>query len=376
MQSATSCRFWQAVSGAVVLAGIVTIAPAAHADSAPGPEASATDAAAPAADILVTARQRPEPAQTVPAALGVVSGAWLDRSLAVNTQALTTLVPALAYSSANPRNTAFTIRGLGSSVVAVSQANDGLEPGVGFYVDGVYHARPATAAFDFSDIERVEVLRGPQGTLFGKNTTAGAISLTSRLPSFTCGDRGTERGRAAPGAGPRQRDRAAGRWRAGLSPLGPAHPARRVIHNVRTGADQNSVDNQALRGQLLFTPSASVQLRLVADYSRFGGDCCTQVYLRVGTSLRSASRQYAALAAAAGYAPPSTNPYDRLTDIDAGLGVNTNEGGVAATLDWNGQRDTDLDQRLALLELGCGQRPRLYRPADPVDPTHPRARTR
>jgi iron complex outermembrane receptor protein len=73
MQSATSCRFWQAVSGAVVLAGIVTIAPAAHADSALGPEASATDAAAPAADILVTARQRPEPAQTVPAALGVVS---------------------------------------------------------------------------------------------------------------------------------------------------------------------------------------------------------------------------------------------------------------------------------------------------------------
>ena len=290
----------------------------------------------PVSDILVTARQRPEAAQTVPAALSVVGGAWLDRSLAVNTQALTTIVPALAYSSANPRNTAFTIRGLGSSVVAVSQANDGLEPGVGFYVDGVYHARPATAASDFSDIERVEVLRGPQGTLFGKNTTAGAISITSRLPSFTpaaseevsLGERRLVQARAM-ATGPLVDDVLAYRVSGLLT--------RRdgVIHNVRTGADQNSVDNQAVRGQLLFTPSAAVRLRLVADYARFGGDCCTQVYLRVGTSLRSPSRQYAALAAAAHYAPPSTNPYDRLTDIDAGLGVDTNEGGIAATLDWN-----------------------------------------
>ena len=89
-------------------------------------------------------------------------GELLDRSYTVNTQQLSQLVPALNYSSANPRNTAFTIRGLGSSVVAVSQADDGLEPGVDFYVDQVYHARPATAAFDFSDIAQIEVLRGPQ----------------------------------------------------------------------------------------------------------------------------------------------------------------------------------------------------------------------
>ncbi|MES2303643.1 MAG: Plug domain-containing protein, partial [Pseudomonadota bacterium] len=123
--------------------------------------------------------------QQVPVAVSVVGGDWLDRAYTVNTQGLSTLVPVLNYSSANPRNTAFTIRGLGSSVVAVSQANDGLEAGVGFYVDGVYHARPATAAFDFSDIERIEVLRGPQGTLYGKNTTAGAIHVISRAPEFT-----------------------------------------------------------------------------------------------------------------------------------------------------------------------------------------------
>ena len=138
-----------------------------------------------AADITVTARRRSEDLEKVPLAVSVVGAALLDRSYTVNTSQLSLLVPALNYSSANPRNTAFTIRGLGSSVVAVSQANDGLEPGVGFYVDQVYHARPATAAFDFSDIEQIEVLRGPQGTLFGKNTTAGAISITSKAPTFT-----------------------------------------------------------------------------------------------------------------------------------------------------------------------------------------------
>ena len=102
----------------------------------------------------------------------------------MNPQQLSLLVPSLYYNSANPRNTAYTIRGLGSNTLSVCAANDGIEPGVGFYVDEVYHGRPATAAFDFTDIERVEVLRGPQGTLFGKNTTAGAIQIVSRAPTF------------------------------------------------------------------------------------------------------------------------------------------------------------------------------------------------
>src|SRR5690606_25230671 len=62
--------------------------------------------------------------------------------------------------------------------------NDGIDPGVGVYVDGVFHARPAAATLDFIDLERAEVLRGPQGTLYGKNTTAGAINFTTRKPTF------------------------------------------------------------------------------------------------------------------------------------------------------------------------------------------------
>jgi len=134
--------------------------------------------------IVVTARLRPEDAQTVPVSLSVVDAGALTVSRTDNVNQLQLLAPSLNYGSPNPRNTSYTIRGLGSSVVAIAQSNDGLEPGVGFYVDGVYHARPATAAFDFTDLERVEILRGPQGTVFGKNSTAGAISVITKAPSF------------------------------------------------------------------------------------------------------------------------------------------------------------------------------------------------
>jgi iron complex outermembrane recepter protein len=290
-------------------------------------------------DITVTARRRAEDAQKVPESLSVVGGTLLDRSYTVNTSQLSLLVPALNYSSANPRNTAFTIRGLGSSVVAVSQANDGLEPGVGYYVDQVYHARPATAAFDFSDIEQVEVLRGPQGTLFGKNSTAGAINITSRAPTFTpeaqeelsVGSFNFVQAKAA-ASGPLIGDTVAGRISAVVT--------RRdgVIDNIATGQKQNSIGNQAVRGQLLIKPSDTFQVRLIADWSNFQSECCTQVYVRVAPTLKSAARQYPQLAAnvpGSPYVPPSLNPYDRVTDIDAALGVDTNEGGVSAIADWN-----------------------------------------
>ena len=138
--------------------------------------------------VIVTARRREEDPQRVPISLSVIPMETLERTRTYNINQLTLLQPSVNYTSPNPRNTALTIRGLGSSVVAIAQANDGLEPGVGFYVDQVYHGRPATAAFDFVDVERVEVLRGPQGTLFGKNTTAGAISITTREPDVPARD--------------------------------------------------------------------------------------------------------------------------------------------------------------------------------------------
>lgn len=298
-------------------------------------EPDAGDSARTPGQIIVTARRRAEDAQSVPAALSVIGGDTLTKTYTVNLNQVTQLVPTLNYSSPNPRNTAFTIRGLGSSVVAISQANDGLEPGVGFYVDQVYHARPATAAFDFTDIDQIEVLRGPQGTVFGKNTTAGAIHITTKAPSFTfgaeeeisVGEQGFVQAKAAI-TGPLISDVLAVRLSGAIT--------RRdgVLYNVRYGKKQNDLHNDAIRGQLLFKPSDDFNFRLIGDWSNFKNECCTQVHVRVAPTLKPAAQQYAALAAGQGYTPPSTNPYDRLTDIDAPLGVDTNEGGVSGIAEW------------------------------------------
>ena len=110
-----------------------------------------------------------------------------------------------------------------------------------------------------------------------------------------------------------------------------------VIFNTRTAKYLNTIRNDGVRGQLLFTPTPALSLRVVADFTEFNGSCCTQVQVRVAPTLEPASQQYAALAAGAitgGYVPPSPNPYDRLTDIDAPIGVRTSEGGVSAIADY------------------------------------------
>jgi iron complex outermembrane receptor protein len=292
-------------------------------------------------DVVITARRRDENLQSVPVAVSAIDGEHLDTSYTVNTQLLSQLVPALYYNSANPRNTAYTIRGLGSNTLSISAANDGIEPGVGFYVDQVYHGRPATASFDFTDIERVEVLRGPQGTLFGKNTTAGAIHIISRRPTFepeligetSFGDNDFIQAKGAV-SGPLFGDVVAGRLSAQITTRDG------VIHNVRTDEDLNELDNYAVRGQLLFVPSENLDLRLIGDVSDLNSTCCTQSFLRVGQSRRSAARQFPALAAGLGYEPASRDVFDRLSDIDADLQINTQDGGVSLIADWKLARTT------------------------------------
>jgi iron complex outermembrane receptor protein len=300
--------------------------------------ARAADAAADAGiePLVVTARLRQEEAQTVPTSLSVVTEKALGVTSTYNLTQFVQLVPSVNYNSPNPRNTSLTIRGLGSSVVAIAQANDGLEPGVGFYVDQVYHARPATAAFDFNDVERVEVLRGPQGTVYGKNTTAGAINITTRAPSFTFEGQGElsygnynyRQGKVS-ASGPLMGDTIAGR----LSLVSTTRDG--TIDNVNLGGWANGLNDESIRAELLFQPRSNLSYTLSFDDNRISEKCCTQVFVRVGTSLKPAAQQYPALAAGIGYAPPSTNPYDRLTDIDASLKTKTDDAGVEGLGVWN-----------------------------------------
>ena len=126
--------------------------------------------------MVVTARRVEEAAQEVPIPVSVVRGDLVADAGAFNVNRLKEMLPTVQFYSTNPRNSSINIRGLGSPF---GLTNDGIEPGVGLYIDGVFYARPASATLDFLDVDQVEVLRGPQGTLFGKNTTAGAINVTN-----------------------------------------------------------------------------------------------------------------------------------------------------------------------------------------------------
>ncbi|TXC70370.1 TonB-dependent receptor [Sphingomonas ginsenosidivorax] len=318
---------------ALLLAAQVT----AQADATPPDQATPVDSQAEAGrlgtaqqgggDIVVTARRRVETVQTVPIAISVIGGQALAETGAYNVNRLTQLQPTLQFYSTNPRNSAANIRGLGAPF---GLTNDGIEQGVGIYVDQVYYSRIASATFDFTDTERIEVLRGPQGTLYGKNTTAGAINVYTRAPSFTpearieltTGNLEFVQAKASV-SGPLVSDKLALRLSASVT--------RRdgTIHNVVTGRNLNAQDNQSLRGQLLWKPTETLDLTLSGDFNNQNPDCCVQYYARVGATQRPTNRQYAALAAAQGYRVPSTDPFDRVTDVDTPLQAKQRLGGAS-----------------------------------------------
>ncbi len=278
-------------------------------------------------EIVVTARRRAETVQQVPIAMSVIGGTTLADTGAYNVNRLTQLQPTLQFYSTNPRNSAANIRGLGAPF---GLTNDGIEQGVGIYVDGVYYSRIASATFDFTDTERIEILRGPQGTLYGKNTTAGAINITTRKPSFTpearveltTGNLDFIQAKAS-ASGPIVDGKLAARLSASVT------SRRGTIRNTVLGGYANAQDNQSVRGQLLWTPTDNLDLTLYGDYGHQDPNCCAQIYVRTGTTQRPLTRQYAALAAAFGYAPPSTNAFDRLTDLDTPLRAKQELGGVS-----------------------------------------------
>jgi iron complex outermembrane receptor protein len=281
--------------------------------------------------IVVTARRVEEAAQEVPIPLSVIDRKLAENAGAFNVNRLKELIPTVQFYSTNPRNSAINIRGLGAPF---GLTNDGLEPGVGLYIDGVFYARPAAATLDFLDIERIEVLRGPQGTLFGKNTTAGAINVTTRKPSFTrggefelnVGDQGFLQAKAS--ATTPFGKRVAGRVSfSGTQRDGP-------VYNVRTQNYVNDLDNAGVRGQLLIAPSDKVAIVWAADYSRQRPDGYTQVVAGVAPTLRPANRQFPQIAADLGYTPPSDDSFDRLTDVDSPLRSHQELGGAAVNVDW------------------------------------------
>jgi iron complex outermembrane recepter protein len=281
--------------------------------------------------VVVTARRSEEVAQEVPIPLSVVSGKLMTEAGAFNVNRLKELIPTVQFYSTNPRNSSINIRGIGAPF---GLTNDGIEAGVGLYIDGVFYARPASATLDFVDVERIEVLRGPQGTLFGKNTTAGAINVTTRKPTFrpesdveiNYGNLNFVQAKASV-SGPLFSQKLAGR----LSFSGTQRNG--TVANVRTGTTVNDLDNAGVRGSLLFVPSEKVVITAAVDHTRQRPQGYTQVVAGVAPTLRAANRQYAAIAADLGYTAPSFNAFDRVTDVDTPLRSYQDLGGESFNID-------------------------------------------
>ncbi len=282
------------------------------------------------AELIITARRRVETAQNVPIPISVVGGAQVEETGAFNVNRLKELVPSVQLYTSNPRNTTLNIRGLGSTF---GLTNDGIDPGVGFYVDGVYYARPAATTLDFIDIERIEVLRGPQGTLFGKNTTSGAFNIITRAPKFTSGatfevsygNYGFIQAKASvTGA---LTKKLAGR----LSFSGTQRDG--VLKNVVTQQSVNDLNNIGLRGQLLYTPSDKVNVRFIADFSDQKPNGYAQVVAGVVQTKRAGYRQFDSIIADLNYKLPSRNPFDRLIDHNTAWRSGNQLGGVTVNVD-------------------------------------------
>lgn len=281
-------------------------------------------------EVVVTSRRRIEKVQDIPIAVSVVSGKQAEQAGAFNVNRIKELVPSVQLYSSNPRNTGINIRSLGSPF---GLTNDGIDPGVGFYVDGVYYARPAATTLDFIDVDRIEVLRGPQGSLFGKNTTSGAFNITSRKPSFVSGaDFEVSYGNYAFLQAKASITGALSKKFAGrLSFSGTQRDG--LIENVVTGKPTNTLNNQGIRGQLLYTPSENTNVLLAADITTQRPDGYAQVVAGVAPTKRAPYRQFDAIIADLNYQLPNLNAFDRKIDQDTPWRSGQDLGGASINVD-------------------------------------------
>lgn len=240
--------------------------------------AQAQEDPAPENVIIVTATLRAADVQDIPLAVTAVQPVELQRQGIDDIKSLSTLSPSfnIQSSQTETQGTSIKIRGVGTT-----GNNTGLESSVGVFIDGVYQSRPGVALGDLMDLERLEVLRGPQGTLFGRNTSAGALNITTKRPSLTDveGFANASYGNydffnVQGGVGvPVIQDVAAVR-------LSGSFRRRDGYLESTTGAESNNRDRFLLRGQFFAEPTSDISIRIIGDYSEIDENCCDAVILR------------------------------------------------------------------------------------------------
>lgn len=328
-----------------------------------------TDAAGSAVawdEIVVTATKRAQALSDVPIAVSALSAAQLQNTGVVDIRGLNQISPSLLISSTTSEavGSVARIRGIGTV-----GDNPGLESSVATFIDGVYRSRSGVALTELGEIERIEVLRGPQGTLFGRNASAGLINVITKGPSYDA------QGHAEVTYGNYDYWRIAG----GVTgPFGSSDTmAYRIdgvyskrdgfLKDVVSGRRVNDRDRWMTRGQLLFEPTSDFSVRLIADYAKRKEECCGATIMPASDTVRTANGQVitqpsaiAALETALG-GIVLQKPYDRKVAITPGLGyrsdvkdwglsgeINYDFGAakltsITAWRDWQSKRGQDAD---------------------------------
>jgi len=284
--------------------------------------------------IIVTAQKREQSLQDVPIVVTAVSEQLLLDTGVKDIKDLTILTPGLLVTStSNESVTTARIRGIGTV-----GDNAGLESSVGVVIDGVYRPRNGVGFGDLGELERIEVLKGPQGTLFGKNTSAGVINVVTKRPSFdvganvelTAGNYGAMEG-AASVTGPFS-EKVAGR-------LYVASRERDGFLDIVRGPGPRTEDEdvdrkfKTARGQLLFQPSEALDIRLTADYTDRDEHCCAapQAVLSPNPGVITV---LTAIGGPNSFRNPA-DPFDRVAYSNRSTRQEVEDKGASAELNWD-----------------------------------------
>ena len=273
--------------------------------------------------IIVTASKREQTLQETPIAVSVTSGETLEAAQIRDVLDLQTVTPSLRVSQLQTSSAStFIVRGFGNG-----DNNFGVEPSVGVFIDGVFRSRSASALNDLSNVQRIEVLNGPQSTLFGKNASAGVISVVTRPPQFTWGGNleavyGNFNQVFLKGdvTGPITENIA-------FSVDGSYQQRDGFGEIVNLGEEINNRNRYSLRGQLLIEPTSDLSIRLIADYNDIDEVCCQTSTLVLGPA------SIDAIGAVGGQVPTDFFADENFLNIAP---VNLNENyGFSGQVDWN-----------------------------------------
>lgn len=317
---------------AVVLSLVATSAVAQSAAPAPAAPAATPAPEHTVDDIIVTAQKRSNSLQNVPIVVTAVGHQLLEDTGVKDIKDLAVLTPGLLVTSTtNEGSTTARIRGIGTV-----GDNAGLESSVGIVIDGVYRPRNGVGFGDLGDVDRIEVLKGPQGTLFGKSATAGVINILTAAPSFKLGvdaDLTVGNYNAVGGAvqvtGPIVGDTVA-------ASLYFADRHRDGYFSVNDGPGPNTATQDTnrnfytIRGQLLIVPTTDLKVRIIVDHSHRNEECCIAVITRASEG-NFANSLVNALGGNDGNA---ANPYARTAYANRPDGQLVNDSGISMQIDW------------------------------------------